>query len=131
MTSVKKDDILILLSITKAKEMCKGISEQLEPVMARIFPDVPENVWKKIKSSWDFNVLIDLLVPVYDKVFTHGEIVEIIKMYRTSIGKKLIESGQEIISSAMKAGEKWGQITAQKAQKDLEELGYKSRDIEL
>jgi hypothetical protein len=53
--------------------------------------------------------LIDQVIPVYDKHFTHQEILELLAFYQTPIGKKTILVLPKVTNESMLAGQRWGQ----------------------
>ena len=59
--------------------------------------------------------LLEQLVPVYIKHFSHEEVKQLISFYSSPIGKKFVEKQALIIPESMQIGQRWGQEAAQKA----------------
>ena len=53
--------------------------------------------------------LMDQVIPVYHKYFTHQEIRELLDFYQTPIGKKAIMVLPRVVSDSMVAGRRWGE----------------------
>jgi uncharacterized protein len=87
-------------------------------------PDVPEEYWQAFKDEIDPDGLISLTVPIYDKYYTHEDILKMIKFYESPTGKKIIDNQSAILDESMKAGEKWGKQIAEKIIQKLLKDGY-------
>ncbi len=53
--------------------------------------------------------LIDQVIPIYGKYFTHQEIRELLAFYQTPAGKKTILVLPKVVNESMMAGQRWGQ----------------------
>jgi hypothetical protein len=53
--------------------------------------------------------LVEKVVPVYDKHFTHQEIREILSFYQTGTGRKAIAVLPRVISESMLIGQDWAE----------------------
>ena len=51
--------------------------------------------------------LLDEVIPIYEKYFTHEEILQMIAFYETPIGKKAIEVMPQLMVDSMQAGQRW------------------------
>ena len=49
-----------------------------------------------------------MLIPIYDKHFSHNDIKELIQFYESPIGKKYLEATPSITQESYRAGEEWG-----------------------
>ena len=56
----------------------------------------------------DLDGFVKMMIPIYNKYFTHNEIRELIRFYESSIGKKLLEVTSGINQDSYTAGEQWG-----------------------
>jgi len=65
-----------------------------------------------------------MVVPIYDKHFSHEDVKELIKFYQSPIGQKLVREQPGIVTESMAAGQKWGQHIAADVLKRLREKGY-------
>jgi len=53
--------------------------------------------------------LMDQVIPVYHKYFTHPEIQELLAFYQSPIGKKAIMVLPKVVGESMIAGRRWGE----------------------
>ena len=82
-------------------------------------PQISSEYWDNSLKHVDYNELVQKLVPVYSKHFTEQEIVDLLKFYNTSTGKKMIEKTPTILEESMEIGRKWGIELAQKIEKEV------------
>ena len=82
-------------------------------------PQISSQYWDNSLKHVDYNELVQKLVPVYSKHFTEQEIVDLLKFYNTSTGKKMIEKTPTILEESMEIGRKWGIELAQKIEKEV------------
>ena len=120
----KRADIISFLSASGSGEMLMNVAEQIVKVFKDNYPDVPEKVWEDCKDAINTSELIELLVPIYDRNFTHVEIKEMIKFYHTPVGKKLVKSTPQIIEESYRIGEQWGKDKSQTILDRLKKDGY-------
>lgn len=100
-----KKDVLEYIKITKVSEQQKSmLREQLSQM-------VKGDKLDKILAEADKELpkLRDLVADEIMEVFTHEEIKEMNKFYRTDLGKTIIEKGQTLQPKLVKAGMEWGQ----------------------
>lgn len=91
----KDDDIKRLVKLIDP-------SNQNAEWLKTLFRDVTkikESEWDRFLDEMDFNVVVALYYPIYDKYFTHDEIKELVKFYSSSIGIKLVQSKSVRVSS--------------------------------
>ena len=67
-------------------------------------PQISSEYWDNSLKHVDYNELVQKLVPVYSKHFTEQEIVDLLKFYNTSTGKKMIEKTPTILEESMEIG---------------------------
>ena len=82
-------------------------------------PQISSEYWDNASKHVDYDELVQKLVPVYSKHFTEQEIVDLLKFYNTSTGKKMIEKTPTILEESMEIGRKWGIELAQKIEKEI------------
>lgn len=51
--------------------------------------------------------LMDEVIPIYEKYFTHEEILEIIAFHESPIGKKSIEVMPQLMAESMQVAQRW------------------------
>ncbi|MDV7339732.1 DUF2059 domain-containing protein [Terasakiella sp. A23] len=71
----------------------------------------------------------DMMVPIYDKVFTLEEIEHAIAYYKSPLGRSIVQKSSQILQPSLQVGQKWsvdvGQRAAKRAFETAKELGYK------
>ena len=82
-------------------------------------PQISSEYWDNASKHVDYDELVQKLIPVYSKHFTEQEIVDLLKFYNTSTGKKMIEKTPTILEESMEIGRKWGIELAQKIEKEI------------
>ena len=68
--------------------------------------------------------LVEMLVPVYSKYMTQGDLEKLIEFYQTPVGKKYAKSTPMITQESMQVGQQWGMKIGQEFEKKMKEKGY-------
>jgi hypothetical protein len=125
--SEKAIDIATLLRLTSSSQMGLQLIGQMIQSMKLSLPSVPAEFWETFneEAERDIGTLIQGLVPVYDKHFTHTEIQGLIEFYKSPLGKKLLEKQPIIMKESYQVGEQWGEGVVEKMQEKLQEKGLK------
>jgi uncharacterized protein len=116
--NTKEQDIHRLMEITGSAKM----SEQIMDQMMVAFEDngADQGFWDSFRSEIDTAELVRMIIPIYDKHFTHEEIRGLIAFYQTPLGAKFVEKMPALAQDSMAVGMKWGGDLAQKAMAKLE-----------
>lgn len=77
--------------------------------MRQTTPDAPAGFWDEFAKAVMTDELPSLLVPVYDRHFTHDQIRELITFWKSPTGRMLAEKQPLLQQDAMSVGEHWGQ----------------------
>ncbi|TCG08834.1 hypothetical protein BZM27_09290 [Paraburkholderia steynii] len=122
LTPAKRSDIMLLLQVTRSANVVVQISSALaKPVFANLKaarPDIPDRAYtvaeNEIKVILSEHIstsggLLDQIVPVYDKYYTHQEIRELLAFYQSPIGKKVILAMPSMLNESMMAGQRWAE----------------------
>ena len=115
----KEADIRRMLDLTGAAGLATQIMDQMEqgirPMMTNSLPPgeyrekLVELFFEKFKSKIDSNQLIAMIIPIYDKYYTHAEIKSLIQFYESPLGKKVATSMPKVMAESQAAGGQWGQ----------------------
>lgn len=108
--SIKK-----LMLKTGAGDLGVQVVNQLTPALKQMIPNAPDSFWADMTKEINADVLIEKIIPIYQKHFTEADIKSIIKFYDTTAGKNLIASLPIIQRETMMVGQQWGQEIAKKA----------------
>jgi hypothetical protein len=116
----KQKDIRKLLRITGSGELGTQVMAQMIGNMKKAMPQVPEKFWGDFMKEVHTDELVDLIVPVYDRNLSQGDITELIRFYESPTGKKFVSVLPKITQESMGVGEKWGRELAMKVMAKLQ-----------
>jgi uncharacterized protein len=116
----KQKDIRKLLKITGSGELGTQVMAQMIGNMKKAMPQVPEKFWGDFMKEVHTDELVDLIVPVYDRNLTQGDVTELIHFYESPTGKKFVSMLPKITQESMVVGEKWGRELAMKVMVKLQ-----------
>ena len=127
--AAKQQDIIKLLKImgveTQGMQMLDLVIQSIQPMIQNsVPPDVAAAFWAAFKSKFDANEFMNMLVPIYDKHFTHDDIKQLIKFYESPVGKKLLKATPTMAQETAAAGQKWGEKLGEESIKELMKQGY-------
>jgi len=122
----KRQDIIDLLDITKAKEQAMQMFDLLMPNLQAMAPSAPASFWRTFRNRIDADSYVALLIPIYDRNFSHDDIKNLIAFYKSPIGKKLLEVTPKIIQESYTIGAEWGENLARDVINELKRSGYYS-----
>ncbi|MHA1540117.1 MAG: DUF2059 domain-containing protein [Alphaproteobacteria bacterium] len=113
-----KKDIQKLLKITDAENMALQTAHSFAAMMINSMrtnnPDFQEKdaqiIIEVITTLYKEKIheLVNMLIPIYTKHFSHAEIKELTAFYDTSIGKKSLKVMPALMQDSMLAGQKFG-----------------------
>jgi hypothetical protein len=122
LTSDKRTDIIKLIELTgitklglqyadavfenAAKSLKISMPELTEKALAKMKTDLTAFFQEKLAAPGG---MVDQLIPVYDKYWTHEEVKSLIAFYQTYLGQKLVEVTPKISNEAYSIGSAWGQ----------------------
>jgi uncharacterized protein len=119
--SEKVADIHKLLNLSGSGKIGVQVVAQMIPALQKALPTVPQDFWDDFQKEIHPEELEELIVPIYDKHFSHEDIKKLIAFYESPIGKKLAGELPSISQESMQAGQQWGRQIAQKAIKEVQE----------
>jgi uncharacterized protein len=115
------------------QQMIDQTLEQQLRMLRRARPEVPPRFWqnfmKEARQEASPQELMDLIVPIYDRHFTHEEIRQMIAFYETPLGKKISATLPEIQQESLQVGQEWGESLGERLNRRVKERlnddGYK------
>lgn len=126
--NTKNQDIMLMLRLSGQLESSEQIISAMVPQLIQLItasnPNLPKSEINELMSFLESVLkqevprLLDMLVPIYAKHFTHEDIQGLIKFYQSPLGSKLVQKQKLVLPESMKVGEIWGQQVAQKAIQD-------------
>lgn len=130
LTPEKRADIRKLTEMTGAGKMAVQFADAMGQSTARTLkaarPDVPERVFAVINDELLALIqermdtpggLIDRVIPIYDRYFTHAEIKDLLAFYQTATGRKIVGVMPKVVSESFAAGQDWGKSLAPEIQR--------------
>jgi uncharacterized protein len=122
LTDAKSGDIRHLMEVTGgtviARQFAAASSQGIFQALKASRPEVPDRALevmdRELMALFSEKMaapggLMDQVIPVYHKYFTHQEIRELLDFYQTPIGKKAIMVLPRVVSDSMVAGRRWGE----------------------
>jgi len=88
-------------------------------------PDLPDgfNAAVSDKAQDKIGEFLDMMVPIYDHLYTLQQINDQIAFYQTPSGQAVVEKATEMTQLTMEAGEQWGMLLAGEVIVDLVKKG--------
>lgn len=125
--SAKQKDIKKLMDLTGSGDLGVQVVKQMVASFKVEMPNVPQKFWDDFMKEVKGEDLVNLVIPIYDKHFSHEDIKGLIAFYESPVGKKFVSKLPAITQESMTVGQLWGQKIGEKAAKKLEEKGYKQK----
>lgn len=123
----KDADIRKLLEVTGALKignmMTESVVKQMSESFAQSRPDFPAALVDSLAMdvsrifSQGISVkggLMDQMVPLYHRQFTHEEIKGLLAFYQSPLGKKVAQTLPALTQESMKLGQEWGEALGPK-----------------
>ncbi len=118
-----RQDILKLMEMTGSQKMVEQVFNQMSLTYKKKYPGIPDEYWENMEEKLKTDELLNLIIPIYEKYYSHEEIKQLIEFYQTPLGQKTIEVMPQVMQESMMAGQKWGAETGRKIMKKLKEDG--------
>lgn len=118
----KRKDIKRLMELVETEKMGTQIMNHLRLTLTKRRSKVP---WDAFMAEFDMNEFIEMVIPIYERHFTHDEIEQLIAFYESPIGKKMIKVQPQIVTESMTAGQEWAKRLIERIKARLPEEGAK------
>ena len=127
----KEQTIRHLLELTKAGDLGTQILEQslaqLKPSLATLAPATRDKIVvifeEEMRKDFSAQKMVEMIVPIYDKHFSLDELKQLITIYESPIGQKLITVLPLITRESFEAGASRGRITGERIKARLQAEG--------
>jgi hypothetical protein len=120
----KRADIRRLLELTGAGDLWMQVVRQLLQNFKQVVPKVPAKVWDELAKEINARELIELVVPAYERHFTHADIRSLISFYSSPVGRKFVRVQPALVQESMAAGQAWGVQIGKRLEERLRKAGY-------
>lgn len=122
--NTKEQDIRRLLELTGSADLGDQVLNSLISNFKTNLPDVPDEFWTEFRGKYNGDDLVELVIPIYDRHFTHEDIKGLIVFYESPLGQKITSKLPVISQESMAVGQEWGEQIAREAITTLQERGY-------
>ena len=121
----KEQVIRQILDGTKAAEVMIVAMEASLPAQRASNPNIPAVFWDRFaaRAHDQRGAFLDSLVPIYDRLFTAGELKELLRFYKTPFGQRFIAISPDLARESIAAGQRWGFIIGQEVGAQLQREG--------
>jgi hypothetical protein len=122
--AAKEADIRKLMELTGAANLGKQVMVQMIATFRKTMPQVPQEFWSGLEKEIHTEDMVEMVVPIYSRHFSHQDIRELIAFYQSRVGRKLIAEQPDILRESMGVGQEWGRQMAERVMSRLKEKGY-------
>jgi hypothetical protein len=122
----KRKAIEKMLRLTGMEKLTGQMKTQMITSLKAGSPSMPEAFWTKFEQKMDVKVLIEKIIPIYDKYYSIDDLKAVNAFYESPAGQKVLSVMPQVMQESMQIGREWGeQIGRQAAQEAKEELDKK------
>jgi hypothetical protein len=134
LTTAKRSDIRKLIDVTGGSQIAErfaaAMTQRMFSALKAEQPDVPDRAFavmqRELSALFSERVdapggLIDDVVPIYSKYFSHAEIRELLVFYQSDVGQKAIAVLPQVINESMLAGQRWGESMGPEIRRRVDE----------
>jgi hypothetical protein len=119
--------ILEVLRLTDSAELGRQMMDQMLGSFEGASPGVPEEFWTRLRDELATDDLIELIVPIYARHLTEGELDALIAFYSSDHGRSIVKKMPRVMQESMSAGQEWGADIARQVMERLEASGYRQQ----
>ncbi|MEZ5814969.1 MAG: DUF2059 domain-containing protein [Alphaproteobacteria bacterium] len=101
--------VAIVMADMTSKSMLDIIKKQKPDIPDKALQAVDEELRTFFREKVEAGGLYELIYPIYDVKFSTEELTEIVKFYKTPLGRKVTKEMPEITRQATIKGQDWGQ----------------------
>ncbi len=116
-----KEDVIELLKLKGSAKLRTEIIKKAEVIFTEKFPEIPSDFWNDFKAEVTEETFVMLLLPVYEKYYTHEEIKELVRFYKTPVGRKMNKILFELNKDVEIKGREWAVKIARQLLKKIKE----------
>src|SRR5207244_5021709 len=102
-------------AVALATQTMDSMEGNIKPLMTNSFPPgeyrdkLIDIFFIKFHSKFDQQAILDLAVPVYDKYYSDDEVKDLIRLYDTPLGQKMLATLPKVMAELQAAGQKQGE----------------------
>lgn len=111
------------LADTAARSIASALRQRHPGLPERVIPELTRELTAVFEERAHApGGLVDRIIAVYDRHFTHDEVRELIAFNRTPIGRKTLEVMPAIMGETLAAGQAWGQSLAPEVRRRVDAI---------
>lgn len=110
---------LRMLDATGSLPSAKLVLDQLLGTFRQTMPQVPGEFWDRVAQRITVEDMIGELAAVYERHFSHDEILALLGFYESELGRKLATAQPKLTEEGMAVGQAWGERVAAQVMADL------------
>ncbi|MDN5423600.1 MAG: DUF2059 domain-containing protein, partial [Chryseobacterium sp.] len=116
-----------LIKVMGADKMAiSGMQQQMQEIKKNS-PNISDEFFNEFVAEVTTDRITEVYIPIYAKYYTESEIDELIKFYKSPVGKKTISVLPDIMKESIDAGGKMGRDIAIKVKEKLDKkAGYQN-----
>lgn len=116
-----------LIKVMGADKMAiSGMQQQMKEIKKNS-PNISDEFFNEFVAEVTTDRITEVYIPIYAKYYTESEIDELIKFYKSPVGKKTISVLPDIMKESIDAGGKMGRDIAIKVKEKLDKkAGYQN-----
>jgi hypothetical protein len=112
--------VLRLIEASGGLEAAKVSVDGMLQQMRTLLPQVPPAFWGEFRDRIDWQDFANALAPVYEKHFTHDEVLAIVAWHESEVGQKQAKLSATMTQESMAIGEQWGRKLAEQIVSEAE-----------
>lgn len=112
-----------LMDVFGVNRMFGQMNAQMAGMMGQQLPCVPASYWNGFLDEKGMKELADRMVPIYQRHFSAEDVTELLKFYRSPLGRKVIAEMPATMAEGMQAGQEWGRERGQAMVAELQKQG--------
>jgi hypothetical protein len=124
-SAAKRSDIKKLLALTGVNDMSKMMIDSMVGSYRAGVQGVPEDFWRDFSAGVVYDEAAEILIPRYEKAFTHAQIRGVLAFYESPTGKRFLEVMPGIMQDSRIPIIQWADKYAHKLEAELTAKGYK------
>jgi hypothetical protein len=118
-----------VMTLTGMAEIGDQVSARLLTQLGPVFPTVPDELWVEIIQGISSEEIVQLSIPPYVKHFSEEELAAMVELYKSPLGKAILEKMPAVQYETMVVGNEWGQRKSTEIIEKLKSAGYEPQGM--
>ena len=118
---VKRYEIMKMLRLTGVEKLMVQMKAQMIAGLKTEMSQVPGDFWTRFESKMDMRVLLEKVIPLYDKYYTTEDLKAVNAFYESAAGQKVVNNLPKIMQESMAIGQEWGKRIGEQAAEEADQ----------